>query len=172
MSLMNRLDRREENGVVRDLLAWPLRRWIAAIAGALLSAALIGLPTALVPSSLFTRMTPVTWWSWPVWAASAVLAGLVLASYVRTGDGGGRGAGVGAGGGLLSTLAVGCPVCNKVVVAVLGVAGALQWWAPLQPLLGIGSVVLLAWALRTRVRTERVCRLPMATSATQSAARS
>lgn len=146
--------------MVRDVLAWPVRRWIAAAAGTLLTAVLIGLPTALVPNSFFTRMTPVTWWSWPIWAVSAVLGGLVLATYVGTPDSAGRGGGAGAGGGLLSALAVGCPVCNKVIVALLGFAGALQWWAPLQPLLGVTSVVLLVWALRTRLRTERACPVP------------
>jgi hypothetical protein len=52
------------------------------------------------------------------------------------------------------------PVCNKVVVGLLGAAGAMQWWAPLQPLLGVASVALLAWALRTRLRTERACPVP------------
>ena len=150
---------------MKDILAWPAQRWVAAVAGALLAAAAIGLPTALVSSSLFTRMTPVTWWSWPVWTVTAALSGLVLATYVRAPDSAGRGAGTGAGGGLLSVLAVGCPVCNKAVVAVLGVAGAMQWWAPLQPLLGVASVGLLAWALHTRLRAERACRLPTPTPA-------
>ena len=145
---------------MRDILTWPARRWIAAVVGVVFTALAVGLPTALLPSSLFTRMTPVTWWSWPVWGLTAVLGGLVLATYVRTADGTGRGAGTGAGGGLLGALAVGCPVCNKVVVALLGVAGAMQWWAPLQPLLGVASVGLLAWALRTRLRTERACPVP------------
>ncbi len=147
---------------MKDILTWPARRWIAVVVGFVVTAMVVGLPTALVPSSLFTRMTPVTWWSWPVWALTAMLGGLVQATYVRTSDGAGRGAGTGAGGGLLGALAVGCPVCNKVVVALLGVAGAMQWWAPLQRLLGVASVGLLGWALHTRLRTERACPVPAA----------
>lgn len=145
---------------MRDLLTWPARRWVAAATGMIITALAVGLPTALLPNPLFTRMTAVTWWSWPVWTATAVLGGLVLATYVRTPDTVGRGAGTGAGGGLLGALAVGCPVCNKMIVALLGVSGALQWWAPLQPLLGVASVALLAWALRTRIRSERACPVP------------
>ncbi len=37
---------------------------------------------------------------------------------------------IAAGGGLLSALAIGCPVCNKAVVLLLGSAGALTVWAP------------------------------------------
>ena len=145
---------------VRDIWAWPTRRWLAAVVGAGITAAAVGLPTALVPSSMFTRMTPVTWWSWPVWSLTAALGGLVAATYVRSADPGGHGGGAGACGGLLSALAVGCPVCNKLIVAVLGATGAMQWWAPLQPLLGVVSMALLAWALRTRLRGERACRAP------------
>ena len=36
-------------------------------------------------------------------------------------------------GGFVSFLAVGCPVCNQAVVALVGVGGALSWWAPVQP---------------------------------------
>lgn len=149
---------------MRDLLSWPARRWVAAAVGALLSALAIGIPTVVVPNPWFTRMTPVTWWSWPVWVAAAVLAGLVLATYVRRPDRAG-GAGVGVGGGFLGFLAVGCPVCNKIVIALLGTAGAMQWWAPVQPLLGLASVALLGWALRSRLRAERACPVPAATGA-------
>lgn len=120
----------------------------------------MALPTALVPNTWFTRMTPPIWWNWPVWVVSAVLVGLLLATYVGS-PGSARGNGAGAGGGLLTVLAVGCPVCNKVVVAALGVAGALQWWAPLQPILGVLSVGLLGWALHVRLRAERACRAPL-----------
>lgn len=147
--------------MVTDVLRWPGRRWLAAVMGMLFTAAAVGFPTALLPNSLFTRMTPITWWSWPVWATTAVLSGLVAATYVRTADVAHRGGGAGAGGGLLSALAVGCPVCNKLIVAMLGAAGAMQWWAPVQPLLGVASVGLLAWALRMRLREQRACAVPV-----------
>ncbi|MBS3940759.1 MAG: hypothetical protein KG028_07345 [Actinobacteria bacterium] len=146
------------------MLRWPRRRWVVAVAGTAGAGLLMALPTALVPSAWFSRMTPPVWWNWPIWGVSALLVGLLLATYARspTSD---RGAGAGAGGGLLTVLAVGCPVCNKVVVATLGVAGALQWWAPLQPILGILSLGLLGWALRVRLRAERACRVPVPTAA-------
>ncbi len=59
-------------------------------------------------------------------------------------------------GGIAAFLAIGCPICNKVVVAALGVSGALNVFAPLQPLIGGASVALLAgtllWRLRSRSR--------------------
>jgi hypothetical protein len=141
---------------MRHILRWPARRWRVATAGALVVALAIGVPTALLPNPMFTRMTPPAWWNWPVWIATSVLAGLVLATYVKAPDGATAGVRAG-GGGVLSLLAVGCPLCNKFVVASLGAAGAMQWWAPLQPLLGLGSAALLAWSLRTRIRTAESC---------------
>ena len=71
-----------------------------------------------------------------------------------------RPARAGGVGGLLAFFAVGCPVCNKLVLLALGTTGAMELFAPVQPLLALASVVLLAVALRSRLRNERACRLP------------
>lgn len=51
-------------------------------------------------------------------------------------------------------LAIGCPVCNKIALLLLGASGALSVWAPIQPVLGAVSLALLigtvAWRLRLR----------------------
>ena len=119
----------------------------------------VGVPTGVVPSPLFTRMTPVLWWNYGIWAATAVLGGLVVATYIRRpGDRAPRnGVAAASGGGLLASFAVGCPVCNKLVVAALGMSGALTIWAPLQPVIAIASIAALGWALRSRLRSEYAC---------------
>jgi len=47
-------------------------------------------------------------------------------------------------------------VCNKIALVLLGWSGALSIWAPLQPILGAASLVLLAvtaaWRIRLRMR--------------------
>jgi hypothetical protein len=45
-----------------------------------------------------------------------------------------------------------CPICNKLVVLALGVSGALSYFAPIQPVLGLASVALLIYALLLRFR--------------------
>ena len=40
--------------------------------------------------------------------------------------------------GFLAFLAIGCPICNKVVL-LLGICGALSYFEPIQPLLGVAS---------------------------------
>jgi len=136
---------------------WPARRWLAATAAGLVTALVVGIPTGVIPSPFYTRMTPVQWWNYPILAATVVLSGLAIATYVRPAAGNSTRLGGMTGGGLLSAFAVGCPICNKIVVAALGVSGALKVWAPIQPLLGIAALALLAFALIRRLRGELSC---------------
>jgi hypothetical protein len=143
--------------------SWPPRRWIVAVATAAAAALVMGVPTGIVRTGLYTRMTPVTWWDYPVWAISAVLVGLTAATYVKTGDATPTGADRSArtvGATLLSTFAIGCPICNKLVVALIGVSGALSYWAPLQPVLGVLSIALLTTGLVLRLRAAVACPIP------------
>lgn len=143
---------------LKDVQEWPATRWGLAALATMLSALIIGVPTGVVPTDLYTRMTPVEWWNWPVWSVSSVLAGLTAATYVRPAAGQSpSGAPRAAASTLLAAFAVGCPICNKLVVGVVGASGALSYWAPVQPLLGIGSVALLAYGLRVRLRGGTCC---------------
>ena len=138
--------------------SWPTRRWLVVAVTTPAAAVLMGVPTGIVHTFFYRRMTPVLWWNYPVWAISAVLIGLTIATYTsRVGPSGSTP----VTGGVLSTLAIGCPVCNKLVVAAVGVNGALRIWAPVQPWLGVGSVVLLAYALRRRLRADQACPVPV-----------
>ena len=145
------------------LRSWPAARWLSAAVGTVVAGLVVGIPTGIISTGLYQRMTPVLWWNYPVWAATSVLSGLLLATFVRTRshphspDSGATG---GLIGSTLSFLAVGCPICNKIVVAALGVSGALNIWAPVQPALGALSVALLAWAFSRRLRNERSCAMP------------
>jgi hypothetical protein len=142
--------------------AWPRRRWLTAGLASVLIALAIGIPTDVIPNPVFGRPVPVTWWSYPVLALTAILGGLLAATYVRDPamsadlDRPGR---VGGIGGLLSFFAVGCPVCNKLVVVALGATGARQWFEPVQPLLAVASIALLAVALRVRLRSAVACQV-------------
>jgi hypothetical protein len=179
--------------------SWPLRRWLVAAAVTVLAALAIGVPTGVIPTPFYTRMTPVLWWNYPVWAISSVLEGPLVATYVRMAPAApaagadshlvpfGRAASTDGApwaplpaetpppkepaaerprtaraliGGVASAFAVGCPICNKLVVLAIGVSGALTYWAPVQPALGVATVALLTYALVRRLRTATACPLP------------
>lgn len=99
-------------------------------------------------------MTPTRPQDYVFWVIASALLGATIALKRR----GNRAADTSVvGGGLGTFLAIGCPVCNKIVVATLGTAGALNVFAPLQPLLGVASLALIAWGLRSAWIDARVC---------------
>ena len=128
-----------------------LRYYVAAGALTLLIALALAIPTAIAPNPFFTRMTPVEPEQYGFWVATSLLTGALLATYLIPGLRRGL-AGQSAGAGLLGVFAVGCPICNKLVVALLGTSGALTYFAPIQPLLGTGAVGLAGYALWLRLR--------------------
>lgn len=117
----------------------------------LISAVLQAIPTAVISNPVFVRMTPVRAQDYLFLAASSALIGLIFSTF------GVRKAAVSCqsravGGGVLSTLAIGCPICNHVVVALIGISGALTYWAPLQPVVGATAIVILIWTLLKRMQ--------------------
>lgn len=164
-------------------LTWSLRRWVVAASVAAGTYLFFGLSTAVLANPVFGRSVPPTGWSPEVLVATAVLSGLLTATYVRN-DGpapirfdptevtpGTRTAKAGALGSLLAYLAIGCPVCNKIALLLLGTTGALNLYAPVQPYLGAIGIALLAIALAIRLRGEVSCAaLALRRSATTSGA--
>lgn len=113
--------------------------WRSALV-AVATAVLVGVPTDVLDTSLFTRMTPVRGWEYPLLAATVLLAAVWAG---LPGTGGATGV---TGSGMVSALAIGCPVRNKLVVALPGVSEAFGIWAPIQPVLGVISVLALGLA--------------------------
>lgn len=142
-------------------LTWPLRRWIVALATAAITALAIGVPTAVLPTPFFGRAVAVTSWSIPVLLATAVLSGLLVATYIRSERGPQEDLSlkVGGAGGFFSFIAVGCPVCNKIALLALGSTGAIKFFAPIQPYIAAAGIALLLYAVRKRVLSESMCRV-------------
>ncbi|MBF6606715.1 MAG: hypothetical protein IVW53_14190 [Chloroflexi bacterium] len=138
------------------------RFWAAAAGGTLLALLVLGIPSAVLPNAFFIRMLPTEPVNVVTWLLSAPLVGLILATYlapprVAGFDPGRDGGSVPASaGGVAAYLAIGCPICNKIIVAILGVSGAVGVFGPLQPIIGAGSIALLGatlvWRLRLRVQ--------------------
>lgn len=148
--------------VTSALAQWPLQRWLVAGAAAVGTYLLVAIPTDLIDTPLFTREIPPTWWSFPILALTAGLTGLLAATYVARDPApeSKRHGRLGTVGAAMSFFAVGCPVCNKLVLLALGTSGAMQYFEPIQPLLAAVSVVLLVWAFHKRVTSEDRCALP------------
>lgn len=149
--------------------------WAAAWSVASLVA--FGVVSAIIPNPIFGRQIAPEPFAIAVWIASAPLTGLVLATYTAPSPAAAPaavplgptpavaplpapaqrdGSTLGALASLGAFLAIGCPVCNKVALVLLGTSGALSVWAPIQPILGGASLALLAgtlaWRMRLRAR--------------------
>lgn len=152
----------EPVGSLRALIGMGSCYWAAALVVAAVAFVVIAVPTAIIPNPVFGRLVATRWWDPVILAVSSLLLGMVWAA--RRGPTGGeptaaasdadevRGRRRSVAGGFLTFLAVGCPTCNKLVLVALGTSGALSWFAPIQPVLGIAAVVLLAVTLRRRLR--------------------
>ncbi len=151
---------------------------------AALSALAYGLVAAIIPNPVFGRQIPPEPFAVAVWLLSAPLMGIIGATYsspwapattplvILGGDGTAsvrpatapasstttlddeRATWLGGVASFGAFLAIGCPVCNKLALLLLGTSGALSIWAPIQPILGAVSLALLmatvVWRLRLR----------------------
>ncbi|MBI2765922.1 MAG: hypothetical protein HYX53_08440 [Chloroflexi bacterium] len=124
--------------------------WLAALLAALFVLVAVGGTTAIFQNDFFQRMTPVRPQDYVIWLATALLVGLLAGTFVLSRAS--EQAGKAVAGGFFADVAIGCPICNKVVVAVIGSSGALTYFGPLQIFIGIGSLGLLALALILRAR--------------------
>ena len=154
------------------LLALRDRRLLAHTAlWALATGLAFGIVTAIIPNPVFGRsVAPTTFAIW-TWLLSAPLMGLVMATYTApaavpqspirlvalgpaTAAAERRTTTLGSLAGIGAFLAIGCPVCNKVALLLLGAGGAMTVYAPIQPYIGAASLALLAvtaaWRLRLR----------------------
>jgi hypothetical protein len=158
----------------RRFLGWVLAWWAVALLT-------FGLGAAIIPNPVFGRQIPPEPFAIAVWLLSAPLMGLIGATYtaprrsaasaatrviatplVAAGPPAGadpvalqRVGRLATAAGFGAFLAIGCPVCNKVALVLLGASGALTIWAPLQPLLGAASLALLAATAAWRFRLRR-----------------
>ncbi len=158
-----------------------MRTWVLALADrrllawtavlTIVSGLAFGLVSAMIPNPVFGRSVPPEPFAYWVWLLSAPLMGLVFATYVVPTSPAPSGPArplvmgdvaiverrtirLGGVASFAAFLAIGCPVCNKVALVLLGASGAMSFWAPLQPVVGAASLVLLvitaAWRLRLR----------------------
>lgn len=167
------------------LQTWTTRQILVAAASTLGIGVVLGIATVLIPNDLFTRDIPPVWWNYPVWIATSIMTGMLVATYIRphrrTEDSDARAESGAAeatnaaastdreerrtgrfavAGGMLAWFAVGCPVCNKIALLALGYTGALTWFAPLQPILAVAALIFSTVAVVWRLRGQVACPLP------------
>jgi hypothetical protein len=134
------------------------RFWLTAGAATLAAVVFLGLMSGIIANPLVVRIVPTRSSDVAIWLASAPLIGITLATYVvrpHRADHGADGQLPLGIGSLTTYFAIACPVCNKIVLLALGTSGALTFFAPIQPLIGLASLAVLAATLGYRLRQIR-----------------
>ena len=156
--------------MIRQVLALPGATWPRAALFTAVAAVLIAVPSDLIDTPIFGRPVEARWIDYLILAVTSALIGLVFAIRPEPASSTDLAAATERQGtrtiwgGFVSFLAVGCPVCNQAVVALVGVGGALSWWAPVQPFVGLLAVALLIYTLRKRLNTYKLAACPIPAS--------
>lgn len=122
------------------------RRSVRGTAVALLTFAGLGTVSALWSNPLFVRMTPAGGWEIGLLAALSALLGLYVA--IKRPACANRVAGT---GGVLGFLGVACPICNKILVLLLGGELLLTYFEPIRIYVAaagaaaVAAAVILEW---------------------------
>lgn len=125
------------------------RRGALGVAVALLAFGVLGTLSALWNNPLFIRMTPAGGWEIGLLAALSALLGLYVA--IR------RPAcanGVAGTGGVLGFVGVACPICNKILVLLVGGELLLAYFEPIRiyvaaaGVAAVGAAVIHEWRRR------------------------
>src|SRR3989344_7824362 len=116
-----------------------------------LSAALfvvLGTPTALVPNPFlhYVRMIPSTLLDYFFLATTSIMLAVLISLklYYRSEKQLGAKEFVGGAAGFV---AFSCPICNMLLVALLGGATIMTFIEPLRPILGIFSITILGYLI-------------------------
>ena len=102
----------------------------------------LGTLAALWKNPLFMRMTPAGGFEIALLLLQSVLAGVYVG--LPRSPCGRRTAGAGA---IIGFLGIACPVCNKVLVLLIGSALLLEYYEPLRLYVALGGVALFAAAV-------------------------
>ncbi|MBI4441481.1 hypothetical protein HY639_04900 [Candidatus Woesearchaeota archaeon] len=109
-----------------------------------------GIPTAVIPNSWFTRMTPAG----PADYFFLVVNSILFGMYLTNAPHGGKKDAAATSGGVANALAISCPLCNKLLIAWLGTSTIITYVDPARLWIGLLGTVILGTVLwRTSCRT-------------------
>jgi drug/metabolite transporter (DMT)-like permease len=121
--------------------------------------AVLGIPTALIPSPFFKRMIAPTTVDYALLALTAALAGsyvsysLYLKSVHEN-----KSDYAAVGGTLTAVFGFGCPICNALLVVLFGSTALLVFFEPYRHYLSLLTIALFATAFYLKAKKCRECK--------------
>ncbi|HLC65657.1 MAG TPA: hypothetical protein VJI46_06060 [Candidatus Nanoarchaeia archaeon] len=107
---------------------------------------IFGVVTSVLPNPYFRRMTPASGLDYLFLAITSILLGAFLGISILK-DSKKSCMASASSGGFAGILSFACPVCNKLLVLLLGVAGIMAFIEPYRPLFGVVGISLLSYAV-------------------------
>lgn len=121
---------------------------------------LFGIPTALLPNPWFRRMIPARAADYVfLLLNSALLAGYIALHLYEKHELRKGADALAASGGLLNILAVGCPVCNALLVALFGTSAIMAYIEPARVWIGVATSLLVGVAVYLKIKKVKSCKL-------------
>jgi len=114
-----------------------------------------GTVTVLIKNPFFIRMTPIHWYDYLFLILTSTLSGAYIGLWYYAKNNKNLNskydyvAGSGAVGGFFS---FSCAICNKLLIWLIGLSGVVAYFMPFQPVLGVISVSLLAYAVYVQTK--------------------
>lgn len=107
----------------------------------------LGIPTALIPSGIYIRMIEVTIFDYFFLLATSMLIGIYIGLWSYKKESGHYGKKYLIGGSASSFFAVSCPLCNILLVSLIGVSSVMIFIEPLRPVLGVTGLLVLGYLI-------------------------
>jgi hypothetical protein len=117
---------------------------------------LFGIPTALIPTSLFTRMMAVELLDYILLISTSILIGIYAAITIKikTSNKVHYSA---AGSTLPAFLGFSCPICNALLVAIFGATTLIYYFEPIRHIVGVIGVAALSLIIYTKLLRRDCC---------------
>ena len=138
---------------------WEHASFMRALVFTTISATLFGMSVGMMTDAIdipwLSRLSPNYALDYPILGLNSALVGSLAAIHRYASRHHNFSAAPILAGGLLSALAVSCPLCNNIIRTVFGASTAASVFDPLRPVLGIITTTFMTYILWKRICTVR-----------------
>jgi len=113
---------------------------------------IFGIPTDLVPNNYFIRMIPIKATDYIFLSLTSIMLGTYIALYYYDKKTNKKCNYTAYGGAVAGIFAVGCPICNVMLISLFSATAILTYFEPYRPILGVLSLGILGTALIYKIK--------------------
>tara|TARA_B100002003_G_C14155899_1_gene556495 strand:+ start:3046 stop:3471 length:426 start_codon:yes stop_codon:yes gene_type:complete len=117
---------------------------------------LLGITTDIIPTIFYKRMIQTSKLDYVFLISTSIMLGgyLTMNLYGKSKLGKKEDV-VAMGGGITGLFAFGCPMCNAILITILGTGSIMFYYDYIRPLVGILSVCIIAFSMYFLLRNKR-----------------